>query len=139
MVIGITGPTGAGKSTVSKAIAAKLGIVYVDTGALYRTVGYYVRSMNTDPKDAEAVAALLPDINIEVKYIDIRKYQIKLIKHTNTILKDKKNNDIIKKSVTFEYKWSNNWTFSANIEQIKYSINKYFKLYLESEVNNENN
>lgn len=85
----------------------------------------------------ESLEPYFPNIEIEVKYIDIRKYQIKLIKHTNTILKDKKNNDIIKKSVTFEYKWSNNWTFSSNIEQIKYSINKYFKLYLESEVNNE--
>ena len=87
----------------------------------------------------ESLESYFPNIEIEVKYIDIRKYQIKLIKHTNTILKDKKNNDIIKKSVTFEYKWNNNWTFSANIEQIKYTINKYFKLYLESEVNNENN
>ena len=87
----------------------------------------------------ESLGPYFPNIEIEVKYIDIRKYEIKLIKHTNTILKDKKNNDIIKKSVSFEYKWSNNWTFSANIEQIKYSINKYFKLYLESEVNNENN
>lgn len=87
----------------------------------------------------ESLEPYFPNIEIEVKYIDIRKYQIKLIKYTNTILKDKKNNDIIKKSVTFEYKWNNNWTFSANIEQIKYSINKYFKLYLESEVNNENN
>lgn len=82
----------------------------------------------------ESLEPYFPNIEIEVKYNDIRKYQIKLIKHTNTILKDKKNNDIIKKSVTFEYKWNNNWTFSANIEQIKYSINKYFKLYLESEV-----
>lgn len=87
----------------------------------------------------ESLEVYYPNLQIEVKYIDMRKYEIKLIKHTNTILKDKKNNDIIKKSVTFEYKWSNNWTFSANIEQIKYSINKYFKLYLESEVNNENN
>ena len=85
----------------------------------------------------ESLEPYFPNIEIEVKYIDIRKYQIKLIKHTNTILKDKKNNDIIKKSVTFEYKWNNNWTFSSNIEQIRYSINKYFKLYLESEVNNE--
>ena len=84
----------------------------------------------------ESLEVYYPNLQIEVKYIDIGKYQIKLIKHTNTILKDKKNNDIIKKSVTFEYKWSNNWTFSANIEQIKYTINKYFKLYLESEVNN---
>ena len=66
--IAIDGPGGAGKSTVSKAIAAKLGIVYVDTGALYRTVGYYVRGAETDPKDAEAVTALLPNIKIEVKY-----------------------------------------------------------------------
>ena len=87
----------------------------------------------------ESLGPYFPNIEIEVKYIDIRKYQIKLIKHTNTILKDKKNNDIIKKSVTFDYKWNNNWTFSSNIEQIKYLINKYFKLYLESEVNNENN
>lgn len=85
----------------------------------------------------ESLEVYYPNLQIEVEYIDIRKYQIKLIKHTNTILKDNKNNDIIKKSVTFEYKWNNNWTFSANIEQIKYSINRYFKLYLESEVNNE--
>lgn len=80
----------------------------------------------------ESLEAYFPNIDIEVEYIDIRKYKIKLLK------KVKKDN-IIKKSVTFEYNWSNNWTFSSNIEQIKYSINKYFKLYLESEVNNENN
>ncbi len=66
--IAIDGPGGAGKSTISKGVAAKLGIVYVDTGALYRTVGYYVRSKNTDPKNAEAVTALLPEISIEVTY-----------------------------------------------------------------------
>ena len=66
--VAIDGPGGAGKSTISKAVAAKLGIVYVDTGALYRTIGYYVRQKNTDPKDAEAVTALLPEISIEVAY-----------------------------------------------------------------------
>lgn len=66
--IAIDGPSGAGKSTVAKALAAKLGIVYVDTGALYRTIGYYVRSQNTDPKDAEAVEKLLPNIHVELKY-----------------------------------------------------------------------
>lgn len=81
----------------------------------------------------EILEAYFPNIEIEVKYIDIQKYQIKLIKHTNTILKDKKNNDIIKKSVTFEYNWQNNFTFSSNIEQIKSIINTYFKLYLERE------
>ncbi len=68
--IAIDGPGGAGKSTVSKAVAARLGIVYVDTGALYRTVGYYVRTQNADPKSREAVSALLPDICIEVRYTD---------------------------------------------------------------------
>ena len=68
--IAIDGPGGAGKSTIAKAVAAKLGIVYVDTGALYRTVGYYVRQKNTDPKDASAVGALLSEIKIEVKYVD---------------------------------------------------------------------
>ena len=68
--IAIDGPGGAGKSTISKAVAAKLGIVYVDTGALYRTVGFYVRSKNLDPKDREAVSACLPQISIEVRYVD---------------------------------------------------------------------
>ena len=80
----------------------------------------------------ESLEAYFPNIEIEVEYIDIRKYKIKLLKKVSKY-------NIIKKSVSFEYNWSKNWTFSANIEQIKYSINKYFKLYLESEVNNENN
>ena len=66
--IAIDGPGGAGKSTIAKAVAKTLGIVYVDTGALYRTVGYYVRSKDVSPKDAEGVTALLGDISIEVKY-----------------------------------------------------------------------
>lgn len=66
--IAIDGPSGAGKSSVAKAVAANLGIIYVDTGALYRTVGYYVRQKDTDPKNNDAVSALLPEINIEVKF-----------------------------------------------------------------------
>ena len=68
--IAIDGPGGAGKSTISKAVAAKLGIVYVDTGALYRTVGYYVRKKELDPHDRDAVGAILPEISIEVAYVD---------------------------------------------------------------------
>ncbi len=66
--IAIDGPGGAGKSTVAKAVAAKLGIIYVDTGALYRTIGYYVKGQGIDPHDADAVSACLPEINIEVRY-----------------------------------------------------------------------
>ena len=68
--VAIDGPGGAGKSTISKAVAAKLGIVYVDTGALYRTVGYYVRKKELDPHDKEAVGAILPEISIGVAYVD---------------------------------------------------------------------
>lgn len=66
--IAIDGPGGAGKSTVAKAVAKRLGIVYVDTGALYRTIGLYVKSKGVDPKDAEGVGTLLPEISIEVGY-----------------------------------------------------------------------
>ena len=66
--IAIDGPSGAGKSTVAKALAKKLGIIYVDTGALYRTVGYYVRQHDTDPSDASAVEKLLPGIHLEIRY-----------------------------------------------------------------------
>ena len=66
--IAIDGPSGAGKSSVAKALSKKMGIVYVDTGALYRTVGYYIRSVGANPKSAEEVTPHLKDINIEVKY-----------------------------------------------------------------------
>ncbi len=66
--IAIDGPSGAGKSTVAKALAQKLGIVYVDTGALYRTIGYAAVSRGVSTKDASALEALLPEIHIDVKY-----------------------------------------------------------------------
>ena len=68
--IALDGPSGAGKSTVAKALAKSLGIVYVDTGALYRTVGYYVRQKDKDPKNAYELGALLPEIHIEIRYED---------------------------------------------------------------------
>ena len=68
--IAIDGPSGAGKSTLSKAIAARLGIVYVDTGALYRTVGYYARSIGIAVEQAERIVPHLTEIHIEVKYED---------------------------------------------------------------------
>ena len=68
--IAIDGPGGAGKSTLAKAVAKKLDILYVDTGALYRTVGLYVRRLDIDPKDAKAVGESLGGLNIEVRYED---------------------------------------------------------------------
>ena len=66
--IAIDGPSGSGKSTLAKAVARELGIIYVDTGALYRTIGYFVYISGKDPHDAKQVESLLSGINIELKY-----------------------------------------------------------------------
>ena len=68
--VAIDGPSGAGKSTLALSISSKLGYLYVDTGALYRTIGYYVLSKGIDPRDADAVAAVLPEIRVEMAYGD---------------------------------------------------------------------
>ena len=66
--VAVDGPSGAGKSTLSKAGARELGIVYVDTGAIYRTIGYYIFREGIDPKDAGAVVAALPLIHVDMCY-----------------------------------------------------------------------
>jgi len=68
--IAIDGPAAAGKSTVAKALAASMGFIYVDTGALYRAIGYYAYDKVDSTTNAEAVSALLGDIDIQIKYID---------------------------------------------------------------------
>lgn len=68
--IAIDGPSGAGKSTLAKSISQKLGYLYVDTGAIYRTIGYYAFSHGIDPKDETAVADSLPDISVSLVYGD---------------------------------------------------------------------
>lgn len=66
--IAIDGPSGAGKSTLARSIAAKLGYLYVDTGAIYRTIGYYALANGVDPKDEAAVSAALPALRVELAY-----------------------------------------------------------------------
>lgn len=68
--IALDGPSGAGKSTIAKAVAKKLGYIYIDTGALYRSIALYVLNKGIDVKSSEEVIALLPEINIELKHID---------------------------------------------------------------------
>ncbi|MCI5538408.1 MAG: (d)CMP kinase [Oscillospiraceae bacterium] len=68
--VAIDGPAGAGKSTVAKAAAKKLGFIYVDTGALYRTVGVNALRKGIDPKDAEEVKATLDDIDVSLGFVD---------------------------------------------------------------------
>ena len=66
--VAIDGPSGAGKSTLARALAKELGFVYVDTGAIYRSVGYFARSRGVEPGDAAAVEALRPEIRLEMLY-----------------------------------------------------------------------
>ena len=69
IAVAIDGPSGAGKSTISRILAKELGFVYVDTGALYRAVGYYMLSNSIDPKDADSVVAALTDLTLEMRYV----------------------------------------------------------------------
>ncbi len=66
--IAVDGPSGAGKSSLAKAIAAELHILYVDTGAIYRTIGCYARRKGVEAADTEAVIALLPEVKIGMRY-----------------------------------------------------------------------
>ena len=68
--IAIDGPSGAGKSTLARSAAAELGYLYVDTGAIYRTIGYYAHANHIDPKDEQAVASALPQVRVELTYGD---------------------------------------------------------------------
>ncbi len=67
--IAIDGPSGAGKSTLSRKIAQKLGYIYVDTGAMYRTIGLAALRKGVDTKCMEDVQAILPDIKIDLRYV----------------------------------------------------------------------
>lgn len=66
--VAIDGPSGAGKSTLARAAAAALGFLYVDTGAIYRTVGLSVRDGGVDPGDEAAVGGMLPGLQVRLRY-----------------------------------------------------------------------
>jgi cytidylate kinase len=66
--VAIDGPSGAGKSSLARRCAAQLGLLYVDTGAIYRTVGLAARRRGLDCKDEQAVAAILPELDIRMGY-----------------------------------------------------------------------
>nr|WP_317400062.1 (d)CMP kinase [uncultured Gemmiger sp.] len=68
--VAIDGPSGAGKSSMARRLAADLGYTYVDTGAMYRAIGLYVRRAGADTKDPAAVEALLPQIQLDIRLQD---------------------------------------------------------------------
>ncbi|HTL62983.1 MAG TPA: (d)CMP kinase [Nitrospira sp.] len=67
MIVAIDGPAGVGKSTVAKLLAARLRFLYLDTGALYRAVAWAVLKHGIEPGNAEAVAALLPKLSLQMQ------------------------------------------------------------------------
>lgn len=68
--IAIDGPAGAGKSTIAKLVAKKLGSIYVDTGAMYRAIGLYMTENSVDKSDIEAVKNALGKISLDIRYED---------------------------------------------------------------------
>ena len=66
--IAIDGPAGAGKSTIAKRLAKELGYYYVDTGAIYRTVAYFLDLLGVSPKDADGVERYIDELTIEIEY-----------------------------------------------------------------------
>lgn len=68
--VAIDGPAGAGKSTIARKTASEFGFIYVDTGALYRTVAYAVCKNNIETNDVEKIKELLTKIKIELKFIE---------------------------------------------------------------------
>jgi CMP/dCMP kinase len=70
MIVAIDGPAGVGKSTVAKLLASRLGFLYLDTGALYRSVAWAVLKHGLEPGDAKAVAGLLPKLSLQMHVTD---------------------------------------------------------------------
>ncbi len=68
--IAIDGPGGAGKSTVARAVSKKMGYIYVDTGAMYRTIGLYAFKNDIDPHDEKTLGSQLNNISLTIKWID---------------------------------------------------------------------
>lgn len=68
--VAIDGPSGAGKSTLARQVAEKLHFIYVDTGAIYRSIGWYGLSQDVDLTCSEAVAALLDALRVQIQYGD---------------------------------------------------------------------
>ena len=66
--IAIDGPAGAGKSTIAKRLAKELGYVYVDTGAIYRTVAYFFDLWGVSPKDIDGIKRYIDELNIGIEY-----------------------------------------------------------------------
>ena len=68
--VAIDGPAGAGKSTIARALAKELGYYYVDTGAIYRTVGYFMDLWGVSPKDVDGIDRYIDELTVDIRYDD---------------------------------------------------------------------
>ena len=68
ITIAIDGPAGAGKSTIARQLARELGYYYVDTGAIYRTVAYFLDLLGISPKDVDGVSRYIDELTVEIEY-----------------------------------------------------------------------
>lgn len=90
--IAIDGPSGAGKSSLASFIAKELSFVHVDTGALYRAVGYYIVCNNADPSDPAVVVPLLGSLKVDVKYDGAKKQHVFI--NGNEVSEQLRTNDV---------------------------------------------
>ncbi len=74
--IAIDGPAGAGKSTISRTIAEKFGLIHLDTGALYRSIGYFFVEKGISTTESNAIVKSLNEISLEMKFIDKKQHMI---------------------------------------------------------------
>ncbi len=83
-IIAIDGPAGAGKSTVTRAFARRLGLVYLDTGAMYRALTWWVQRQGVDPADASAVAPLLQGLDLQLESDGTGEQRVRINGHDVT-------------------------------------------------------
>ena len=84
-IVAIDGPAGVGKSTVAKLLASRLGFLYLDTGALYRAVAWAVLDNRIEPADADAVAALLPNLTL---HMQVTNDEVTVVVNGNDVTKE---------------------------------------------------
>ena len=94
--IAIDGPAGAGKSTIARRLAQELGFYYVDTGAIYRTVAYFLDLLGISPKDIDGVSRYLDELTVEIEYDDEGKQH--MIMNGMDVSEDIRTQDISQKA-----------------------------------------
>ena len=94
--IAIDGPAGAGKSTIAKALAKELGYHYVDTGAIYRTVAYFLDLLGVSPKDVDGVSRYIDELTIDITYDETGKQH--MIMNGQDVSDDIRTQDISQKA-----------------------------------------